>query len=91
MKRFKTDYPGVFFREADRIGGKGKEKVFYIVFKKNNKTCEEKAGRQFQDDMTAARAARIRAAIIEGNRKSRTEMRTQEKAISEIKIGRAHV
>lgn len=84
MKRFKTDYPGVFFREADRIGGKGKEKVFYIVFKKNNKTCEEKAGRQFQDDMTAARAARIRAAIIEGNRKSRTEMRTQEKAISEI-------
>ncbi len=34
MKRFKTDYPGIFYREADRIGGKGKEKVFYLVFKK---------------------------------------------------------
>lgn len=84
MKRFKTEYPGIFYRNADRIGGRGQEKVFYVVFKKNNKTCEEKAGRQYQDDMTAARAARIRAGLIEGNRKSRPEMRAQEKAISEI-------
>lgn len=84
MKRFKTEYPGVFYRNADRIGGKGKEKVFYVVFKKNNKTHEEKAGRQYQDDMTAARAARIRASLIEGNRKSRPEIRAEEKAVSEI-------
>ena len=29
MKRFKTDYPGVFFRETARIGGKGIEKCYY--------------------------------------------------------------
>jgi len=84
MKRFKTEYPGVFYRNADRIGGKGKEKVFYVVFKKNNKTHEEKAGRQHQDDMTAARAARIRASLIEGNRKSRPDIRAEKKTVSEI-------
>ncbi|MDD4358021.1 MAG: hypothetical protein PHN98_12330, partial [Smithellaceae bacterium] len=84
MKRFKTEYPGVFYRNADRIGGKGKEKVFYVVFKKNNKTHEEKAGRQHKDDMTAAKAARARASLIEGNRKSRPEIRAEKKAVSEI-------
>ena len=59
MKRKKTNYPGVFYREADRLGGSGKERVYYIVFKKNGKTHEEKVGRQFVDDMTPARAARI--------------------------------
>lgn len=46
-KRIKNSYPGVFFREAKRIGGKGTEKVFYVVFKKNGKVHEEKAGRQY--------------------------------------------
>jgi len=45
MKRFKTKYPGVFYREAERIGGPGKEKVFYVVFKRDGKTIEEKVGR----------------------------------------------
>ena len=35
MKRCKTDYPGVFYREVERIGGTGLEKVFYIVFKQS--------------------------------------------------------
>ncbi|MCG6533874.1 MAG: tyrosine-type recombinase/integrase [Syntrophales bacterium LBB04] len=57
------------------IGGKGKEKVFYIVFKKDGKVYEEKVGRQYIDDMTAARANIIRADRIEGRRDSRKEQR----------------
>jgi len=75
MKRYKTAYVGVFYREAERIGGKGLEKVYYILFKQDKKLCEEKVGRQFKDDMTPARAARIRAERIEGKRQSRKEIR----------------
>ncbi len=82
MKRHKTTYPGVFYREAERIGGRGLEKVFYIVFKKNGKVIEEKVGRQFADDMTPARAAHIRSERVEGKRKSRKEIR---EAAAEIK------
>ena len=80
MKRIKTEYPGVFYREAIRIGGKGTERVFYIVFKKAGKVCEEKVGRQYADDMTPAKAARVRADRIEGRRESRKERREAEKA-----------
>jgi len=79
MKRIKTDYPGVYYREADRIGKKGIEKVFYIVFKKDGKFYEEKVGRQFADDMTAARASRIRGERFEGKRQSRKEIREADK------------
>jgi hypothetical protein len=75
MKRYKTTYPGVFYREADRIGGKGLERVYYIVFKKGGKVHEEKVGCQFADDMTPARAARIWAERIEGKRQPRKEIR----------------
>jgi hypothetical protein len=36
-RRKKTSYPGVFYRESKRIGGKGTEKVYYILeFSKNS-------------------------------------------------------
>ena len=83
-KRNKTEYPGVFYREAKRIGGKGKnkgiEKVFYIVFKKDGKVFEEKAGRQYADNMTPAKAAGIRSERIENKRISRKEKREEEAA-----------
>ena len=85
MKRYKTKYPGVFYREGQRIGGKGLEKIYYIVFKKDGKVIEEKAGRQYADDMTPARAAGIRAERIEGKRLSRKELREQEKTKKEAK------
>jgi integrase len=78
--RFKTKYPGVFFREARRIGGTGTERVYYIVFKKDGKVLEEKVGRQYADDMTMARAAGMRAERIEGRRLSRKEIRQKEEA-----------
>ncbi|MBI9112749.1 site-specific integrase [Maridesulfovibrio ferrireducens] len=75
-KRIRTSYPGVFYREGKRAGtGNAIEKIYYIVFKKDGKTLEEKVGRQFQDDMTPARAVRIRAERLEGKRKSRKEIR----------------
>lgn len=74
-KRTKTNYPGVFYRKTKRLGGKGFEKVFYIVFKKNGKVHEEKAGRQYADSMTPARASRIRGERIEGKRLSPKEKR----------------
>ena len=77
-RRIKTNYPGVYFREAKRIGGKGLEKVFYVTFKKSGKMIEEKVGRQFSDDMTPARAAGIRADRIEGKRLSRKEIKKQQ-------------
>lgn len=80
MKRCKTEYRGVFYREAVRIGGKGIERVFYIVFKKDGKVYEEKIGRQYADDMTPAKAARVRSDRIKGRRESRKEKREAEKA-----------
>jgi len=80
MKRIKTNYPGVFFREAKRIGGKGDERVYYIIFKKQGKGFEEKVGRQYADDMTPAKAMSIRAQRIEGKRLSRKEIREKENA-----------
>ena len=43
MKRIKTNYPGVVYREVDRLGGNGLERVYYIIFKKDGKVFEEKA------------------------------------------------
>ena len=60
MKRHKTSYPGVYYRKARRLGGPGNERVYYIVFKKGGKVFEKKVGRQFEDGMTPARAAKIR-------------------------------
>ena len=88
MKRFKTKYPGVFYREATRLGGAGTEKVFYLVFKQDGKVIEEKAGRQFADDMTPAKAARIRADRIEGRRISRREAREQEEEAKQAEQNR---
>ncbi|HMM37915.1 MAG TPA: site-specific integrase [Desulfovibrio sp.] len=78
-KRHKVPgYPGVYYREAERIGGSGTEKIFYIVFKRDGKTVEAKAGRQYADQMTPARASRIRADMIEGRRKTPQEIREEE-------------
>jgi len=88
-KRIKVDgYKGIFYREADRLGRKGTEKVFYVVYKKNGKVYEEKAGRQFADDMTPAKASGIRADLIENKRLSRAEERRRKKALKATAEGK---
>ncbi len=78
MARFKTKYPGIFFRERQRPGGTGTEKVFYVVFKRDGKMIEEKVGCQYADDMTPAKAATKRGQLMEGKLATRTEKRTEK-------------
>ena len=88
MKRIKTKYPGVFYREVQRIGGAGIERMFYILFKKEGRLFEEKIGRQFSDGMTEAKAARVRSMRIEGKRHSRKEMRAEAKVKKSLEESR---
>lgn len=78
-KRFWTEYPGVYFIESTAIGSKKKEKIFYIKYHRKGKPIEEKAGRQFGDDMTPARAAALRTRKIEGDLPSNQEKREEKK------------
>jgi integrase len=79
-QRIKTKYAGVYFIEGQRTGYKDQtEKIYYVVYRRQGKKYEEKAGRQFRDDMTAARAAALRGAKIEGLRPSNTARRKKEK------------
>ena len=59
-KRYKTKYPGVTYIIGKAVNGKP-EKSYHIRYRKGGKLVEEKAGRQYQDDMTPAKAAGIRA------------------------------
>jgi len=81
-KRQKTAYPGVFFKEVRRIGGKTaeKEKSYYIIFKVNGKNVEEHVGYQYRDNMTPSKAAKIRGQRIENRRKSRKDIRKAQEA-----------
>lgn len=86
--RTKTDYPGIYWYEQPRIGGPGVEKVFYAVFKLNGKVHEEPVGRQFRDAMTPAKAARIRASMIEGKRELAAVRRERVKAEQDAEANR---
>lgn len=77
-QRFKTNYPGVFYIESTVPGTNKPEKIYYIMYRKVGKLIEEKAGRQYQDDMTPARAAGIRSSRLEGKQQSNTEKRQAE-------------
>lgn len=79
VERHSTKYVGVFFRIADRIGGIGTERVYYVSYKKNNKKIETKVGRQYADDMTPARANQIRNDLIEGRRITNAQQRRIDK------------
>jgi integrase len=82
-KRIKVDgCRGVYYRIADRIGGTGEEKVYYVVYKSDGKVIEAKAGRQFKDNMTPAKAVHYRSALIEGRQLTRQDQRREEAQVS---------
>ena len=86
--RFKTKYPGVYYIESS-TGRNGKpERVYYIMYRRDGKLIEEKAGRQYADDMTPARAAGIRTRRIQGRELSNKERREAEKAAEQAEAGR---
>jgi integrase len=82
QERIKTKYPGVYYIV------KGNEKVFYIYYRSNGKQVEEKAGFQYADDMTAAKAAGIRADRSKGKEPSNNARREQAKANVEAEAGK---
>lgn len=86
-KRYKTKYPGVYYVKGTSIATGKPEKIYYIRYRKDGKPIEEKAGRQYQDDMTPARAAGQRTRRIEGEL-SNKEKREAEKAAEEAEAKR---
>jgi integrase len=86
VERIKTNYPGVYYIMSKATDGRP-EKIYYIFYRKGGKQIEEKAGRQFQNDMTPARAARIRGQRIEGgasNQERREEAREEVWTVSRL-------
>lgn len=79
QKRHKTKYAGVYFINAKAVGSNKTEKIFYITYRKDGSQIHEKAGRQFKDDMTPARAAGIRAERIAGKQPTNKERRAKER------------
>ena len=88
LKRKKTNYLGVFYIDGTSPATGKPERIFYIRYRKAGKMIEEKAGRQFQDDMTPARAARLRAERIGGKVPTRQEIRDRDRAREEAEAGR---
>jgi integrase len=64
-ERIKTSYPGVIFVMGKASDGRP-EKIYYIMYRRGGRLIEEKVGRQYQNDMTPARAAAARTKRIEG-------------------------
>jgi integrase len=82
QERFKTKYPGVYFIEG--LGANGKpERIYYLQYRRGGRLVEEKAGRQFQDDMTPARAAQIRSRRIQGGEPTNQQRREARKQTEE--------
>jgi len=77
QKRFKTQYPGVYYIEAKSLHGDKTDRIFNIRFRKDGKLVEEKAGRASQG-MTATRASKLRAAKMDGKKPTNKERRKVE-------------
>jgi len=87
-KRFKTSYPGVIFVMGNSIADGKAERIYRIRYRKEGKPIEENAGRQFQNNMTPAKAARLRARRIDGDQLSNTEKREKTAEQEEEQNGR---
>ncbi len=74
-KRIKTQYPGVYYVESTAIGSNRRDKIYYIMYRRDGKLIEKKAGRQSQDNMTPYKAANIRNNKIENVKKDKEEHR----------------
>ncbi len=75
QERIKTKYPGVYYIIGNSITANKPERIYYILYRINGKLVEEKAGRQFQNNMTSAKAANLRSqkikCIVLSNREQR--------------------
>ena len=77
MKRVKTKYPGVTYREQERLDGKGLERMYYIRYRRGGRgspEIEEPCGRETAG-MTAAKAHAIRAMRMTAKEETNKERR----------------
>jgi len=74
-KRIKTQYPGVYYVESTAINSNKLDKIYYIIYRRDGKLIEEKAGRQSQNIMTPYKAATIRGNKIEDAKTRKDEHR----------------
>jgi len=88
QERHKTKYAGVYYIIGRMVGTNKPERIYYIRYRKDGKQIDEKAGRQFQNDMTAARAAGIRADRISGKDLSNQERRKASDDAKRARVGR---
>ncbi|MHC1713230.1 MAG: tyrosine-type recombinase/integrase [Solidesulfovibrio sp.] len=88
QERIKTSYPGVYYVMGTAVATGKPERIYYIFYRKEGRQIEEKAGRQFQDDMTPARAARIRAERIEGKAPSNNARREAVQAAKDAEANK---
>jgi integrase len=86
QNRVKTKYPGVYYVEVENKGQK--ERIYYIRYRHQGKSVEEKAGFQFADDMTPAKAAGIRAERSKGKETSNAARREQVRAAKLAEAGK---
>lgn len=87
QENYKTKYIGVYFIIGQTIGTKRPEKIYYIRYRKNGRLIDEKAGRQFQDGMTPAKASYLRMERIQGAMTNK-ERREAEKIRKKKEEGR---
>jgi integrase len=88
QKRHKTKYPGVYYIVGKVIGKDKDEKIYYIYYRKNGRIITEKAGRQYKEAMTPAKASNMRSLRVEGKVLSNKEFRIKQKADRDAKNNR---
>ena len=88
QERFTTDYPGVYYIIGKAVATGKPERIYYIDYRKDGKRIQEKAGRQFQNNMTPAKASRLRTNRIEGREPTNAEKRKLEKEAKKTKDDR---
>ena len=91
--RFKTQYPGVYTRPKSCIGRSGKERVYYIRYRRggrDSQLIEEVVGKE-SEGMTPAKANRARIDRITGKALSNAEARAEQQAAKLAANGRMTV
>jgi integrase len=88
QERIKTSYPGVVYYMGKAVADGKPERIYVIRYRRGGRLIEEKAGRQFQDDMTPAKANAIRARRIHGDEDSNAVRREKEQAAREAEANR---
>ncbi len=82
LKRFKTDYTGVYYIVGKPLKSAEKpERIYYVRYRRHGKEIEEKTGREIRDRMTPEKSAAIRSELISGRRLSRKEIREQKRSV----------